>query len=60
MTYASRKLQLVLKQALKKVGITKPVTLHWLRHSQTTHFLEIGTDLGYIQEFLGHSNNKSN
>lgn len=59
MTYDSRSLQLVLKQALKKAGITKPATLHWLRHSQTTHFLESGTDLGYIQEFLGHSSSKT-
>ena len=30
MTYDSRSLQLVLKQALKKARITKRVTLHWL------------------------------
>ena len=31
--YSEQSLQSVLKQALQKVGITKPVTLHWLRHS---------------------------
>lgn len=31
--YDARSLQQVLKQALKKAGIQKPVTLHWLRHS---------------------------
>ena len=35
--YDARSLQQVLKQALKKTGITKPVTLHWLRHSYATH-----------------------
>jgi integrase/recombinase XerD len=57
--YDARSLQLVLKQALAKTNIKKPVTLHWLRHSYATHLLEAGTDLRYIQEILGHKSSKT-
>ena len=35
--YDARSLQMILKKAINKSGITKPVTLHWLRHSYATH-----------------------
>jgi integrase/recombinase XerD len=31
--YSEQSLQRILEQALQKTKITKPVTLHWLRHS---------------------------
>ncbi|WP_052910836.1 tyrosine-type recombinase/integrase [Riemerella anatipestifer] len=57
--YSVRSVQSVFKTAMRKAGINKTVGIHGLRHSYATHLLEMGTDIRYIQEFLGHNNIKT-
>ena len=54
-----RAIQHAFKKAKKNSGITRPGSMHTLRHSFATHMLESGGAIFQLQKFLGHKHLKT-
>jgi site-specific recombinase XerD len=58
--YASRPmeesaLQKAFRKAVQAAGVSKPATIHSLRHSWATHLLESGVSVRVLQLWMGHT-----
>ena len=52
---SGRTAQMIVKNVLRKAGISKNAHCHTLRTSYATHLIENGIDISYVQKLLGHS-----
>lgn len=59
MRYSSTSVRMILQKNAKRVGITKNITVHTMRHTYATHMLEIGANLRLIQLQMGHNSIKT-
>jgi integrase/recombinase XerD len=53
--FSQKGVQWVVREATRKSGIQKQVTVHTLRHAYATHLLEEGLDIVSIKELLGYA-----
>lgn len=53
--YSAKGISWVMRDAVKKAGIAKDVTVHTLRHSYATHLIEDGLNIVTVKDLLGHS-----
>lgn len=57
--YSTSAGQWTVRRARDLAGITKKCSIHTLRNCYATHHLELGTDLVYLQEQMGHKHLKT-
>ena len=57
--YSASAGQWTIRRARDLAGIQKKCSIHTLRNCYATHHLELGTDLVYLQEQMGHKHLKT-
>jgi site-specific recombinase XerD len=57
--YSATSTRHIVRNAARRIGLTKHITVHTLRHSYASHMLESGVNLKRLQMLLGHNSMKT-
>lgn len=57
--YSATSMRHIVGNAARRIGLSKRITVHTLRHSYASHMLEAGVNLKRLQMLLGHNSMKT-
>ena len=58
-TLTERRINYIVKAAAKWAGVDSAVSVHWLRHADASHAIDVGAPITLVSQTLGHADLKT-